>query len=188
METAVPASSHDTARLSAAGRAPAWNDDDAWGDQSAPVHALSASEATQLRVTLGDQRLAPSPWRIVQWQAMAGIVFALVASLLAGWAGAGSALYGAATAVIPGAILARAVTRMASNRSPVATAASLLGWESVKLVCTAAMLAAAHSILHPVVWLALLGALMGCLCVYWAALAWRPRTQKRLPGRRIDGS
>jgi ATP synthase protein I len=166
METAVPASPHDVSRPPGAGRAPAWDDDDA------PVHRLSPSEAEPFR----DQRRAPSPWRVVIMQAEAGAVFTLIAGLLAGWAGAWSALYGAATAVIPGAILARAVTRMMDSRSPAATAVSLLSWESVKLICTAAMLIAAHSILHPVVWLALLAALMGCLMVYWVALAWRPRS------------
>lgn len=165
METAVPASPHDVARLPGAGRTPAWDDEDA------PVRALSAAEAGKFR----DQRRAPSPWRVVAWQAEAGVVFAVIAGLFAGWPGAWSALYGAATAVVPGAILARAITRMVDSRSPAATAVSMLGWESVKLICTAAMLVAAHSILHPVVWLALLAALMGCLMVYWVALAWRPR-------------
>ena len=173
METAVPSSPQGASRLLGAGIEPAAGASRApgWGDEDAPVHRLSAGEAAKFR----DQRRAPSPWRVVLLQAEAGIVFALVAGLLAGWAGAWSALYGAATAVVPGAILARAVTRMMDSRSPTATAMSLLGWESVKLVCTAAMLVAAHSILHPVVWLALLGALMGCLMVYWVALAWRPR-------------
>jgi ATP synthase protein I len=166
METAAPASPLDAARLQGA-RAPAWDEDDA------PVRRLSAGEAAKFR----DQRRSPSPWRVVLMQAEAGVVFALIAGLLSGWAGAWSALYGAATAAVPGAILARAVSRTMDSRSPAAAAASMLGWESVKLVCTAAMLVAAHRILHPVVWLALLAALMGCLMVYWVALVRRPHSK-----------
>jgi ATP synthase protein I len=56
-----------------------------------------------------------------------------------------------------------------------ATALALLGWESAKIVCSVVMLIMAARVLHPVVWPALLVTLAGCLAVYWAALAWRPR-------------
>jgi len=71
--------------------------------------------------------------------------------------------------------MARAVTRMAESRSPVATAMSLMGWESAKIICAVAMLAAAKQILQTVVWPVLLVALAVCLLVYWVALAWRSR-------------
>jgi ATP synthase protein I len=110
---------------------------------------------------------------VVLVQAEAGAVVALLAGLVLGFPALWSALYGAATAVVPSALMARAVARMANSRSPVATALSLLGWESAKIICAVAMLAAAKQVLQTVVWPVLLVALAVCLAVYWVALAWR---------------
>jgi len=67
METAVPSLPNDAARAPRAGRAPAWDDDDA------PVHRLSAGEAARFR----DQRRSPSPWRVVLMSTEAGVAFAV---------------------------------------------------------------------------------------------------------------
>jgi len=142
-----------------------------WDDEEPPVHRLSAAEAERFR----DQRRSPSPWRVVLMQVEVGAVISLLFAVGFQLPGLWSALYGAATAVLPGALMARGATRMADSRSPMATAAALLAWESAKLVCSIAMLAAATKFLHPVVWPALLVTLTGCLTVYWAALARRPR-------------
>jgi len=108
-------------------------------------------------------------------QAEAGAVISLLVGLMFGLPALWSALYGAATAIVPGALMARGATRMADSKSPMATALALLGWESAKIVCSVAMLVSAARVLHPVVWPALLVALAGCLTVYWVALAWRSR-------------
>ena len=156
------------ARASLRARAAAnWDDED---EQPLP-RRLSAQEAEAFR----DQRFAPSPWRVVLVQAEAGAVIALLIGLMFGLPAAWSALYGAATAIIPGALMARGATRLAGSRSVMATTLGLLGWESVKILCSMAMLVSATRVLHPVVWLALLVTLTGCLGVYWVALAWRSR-------------
>jgi ATP synthase protein I len=142
-----------------------------WDDEDPLPRRLSATEAEAFR----DQRSAPSPWRVVLVQAEAGAVIALLVGVVFGWPALWSALYGAATAIVPSALMARGATRMADVKSPMATALSLLGWESAKIVCSMAMLVAAIRVLHPVVWPALLVALAGCLTVYWVALAWRSR-------------
>jgi ATP synthase protein I len=142
-----------------------------WDDEDPLPRRLSATEARAFR----DQRNAPSPWRVVLVQAEAGAVISLLLGLLFGLPALWSALYGAATAIVPSALMARGATRMADVKSPMATALSLLGWESAKIVCSMAMLVAAIRVLHPVVWPALLVALAGCLTVYWVALAWRSR-------------
>ena len=142
-----------------------------WDDEDPPVHRLSAAEAQQYR----DQRTSPSPWRVVLLQVEVGAVISLLFALGFQLPGLWSALYGAATAVIPGALMARGATRLADSRSPMATMLGLLGWESAKLVCSVVMLAAATKFLHPVVWPALLVTLTGCLSVYWVALAKRSR-------------
>ena len=142
-----------------------------WDDEDPLPRRLSATEAVAFR----DQRNAPSPWRVVLVQAEAGAVVSLLVGLMFGWPALWSALYGAATAIVPGALMARGATRMADSKSPMATALALLGWESAKIVCSVAMLVSAARVLHPVVWPALLVALAGCLTVYWVALAWRSR-------------
>jgi ATP synthase protein I len=142
-----------------------------WDDEDPLPRRLSATEAVAFR----DQRSAPSPWRVVLVQAEAGAVVSLLVGLMFGLPALWSALYGAATAIVPGALMARGATRMADSKSPMATALALLGWESAKIVCSVAMLVSAARVLHPVVWPALLVALAGCLTVYWVALAWRSR-------------
>ena len=142
-----------------------------WDDEDPLPRRLSATEAEAFR----DQRTAPSPWRVVLVQVEAGAVVSLLVGLVFGGPALWSALFGAATAIVPGAIMARGATRLADSKSPMATALGLLGWESAKIVCSMAMLVAATRVLHPVVWPALLVALAGCLTVYWVALAWRSR-------------
>ena len=136
---------------------------------------LGSYETAEEAEAFRGQRSAPSPWRVVLVQVEAGVVIAGLLGLVFGLPALWSALYGAATAVVPGALMARGATRLADSRSPMATAMSLLGWESAKLVCALAMLVAAKNVLHPVEWPALLVALAGCLTVYWVALAWRSR-------------
>jgi ATP synthase protein I len=142
-----------------------------WDDEDPLPRRLSATEAEAFR----SQRSAPSPWRVVMVQAEAGAVISLLVGLMFGLPALWSALYGAATAIVPGALMARGATRMADSKSPLATALGLLGWESAKIVCSVAMLVSAARVLHPVVWPALLVTLAGCLTVYWVALAWRSR-------------
>jgi ATP synthase protein I len=141
-----------------------------WDDEDPLPRRLSAQEAEAFR----DQRNAPSPWRVVLVQIEAGAVLSLLFGLLSGLPALWSALFGAATAVVPGALMARGATRMADVKSPLATALALLGWESAKIVCSVAMLVLGLLKLHlqggP-----LLVTLGGCLVVYWVALAWRSR-------------
>jgi len=142
-----------------------------WDEEDPLPRRLTAKEAEAFR----SQRNAPSPWRVVLVQVEAGAVISLLVGLMFGLPALWSALYGAATAIVPGALMARGATRMADSKSPLATALGLLGWESAKIICSVAMLVSAARVLHPVVWPALLVALAGCLTVYWVALAWRSR-------------
>jgi ATP synthase protein I len=147
-----------------------------WDDEDPLPRRLSATEAEAFR----DQRNAPSPWRVVKVQLEAGLVVSLLLYFVGLYRGDGlswlwSALYGAAVVIVPGALMARGATRMADSRSPMATILNLLGWTSVKLICTVAMLFAAAKVLHPIQFPALLVALVVCMTVYWVALAWRSR-------------
>jgi len=141
-----------------------------WDDEDPLPRRLSAQEAEAFR----NQRSAPSPWRVVLVQIETGAVISLLFGLVSGLPALWSALFGAATAIVPGALMARGATRMADVKSPMATALSLLGWESAKIICSVAMLVLGLLRLHlqggP-----LLVTLGGCLVVYWVALAWRSR-------------
>jgi ATP synthase protein I len=151
-----------------------WDDDKNEAASAAAFKPLTREEAQALRAK--DPPL--SPWRVIVVQAAVGVVAALLALLLTGRAEAGwSALYGAATVVIPGALLARGMTSRLSSVSPGASAVSFMLWESVKIAVSLAMLALAPKLVQPLSWPALLVAMVLCMQVYWLALSWRGRKQ-----------
>ena len=99
---------------------------------------------------------------------------ALLAVLITGkqeWAW--SVLYGAATVVLPGALMARGMTSRISSMSPGASAASFMFWEMTKIGVSVAMLMLAPRLVQPLSWPALLVGLVLCMKVYWLALLWR---------------
>jgi ATP synthase protein I len=106
-------------------------------------------------------------------QAAAGLVCVVVT-----WAAtqrtsaAWSALYGAAATVIPGALLARGMTRGTSG--PVATAAGFMFWEMLKVGVAIVMLVIAARVVADLSWPALLVTMVVCIKVNWVALLWRP--------------
>jgi ATP synthase protein I len=158
-----------TARGAAQGAVSKRFDDDA-DDQ--PTKALTYEEAQAWRA-----RHAPlSPWRVVAVQAAIGGMAAAFAGWLSGrpevmW----SALYGAATAVVPGALMARGMTNRLSSLSPGTSAVSVMWWSMVKIGVSIVMLMLAPKLVQPVSWPALLAALVLCMQVYWFALLWRGR-------------
>jgi ATP synthase protein I len=157
-----------------------WDDEENEPAGAAPgtktFRALSREEAEVLRA----QDPPLSPWRVIVVQAGLGVVVALVALLLTGRAEVGwSALYGAATVVIPGALMARGMTSKLSSVSPGASAVSFMFWEAVKILVSLAMLALGPKLVQPLSWPALLVALVLCMKVYWLALSWRGRKVSR---------
>ena len=84
-----------------------------------------------------------------------------------------SLLYGAATGVVPGALMARGMTSRLSSMSPGGSAASFMLWEMVKIAVSIAMLMLAPRLVQPLSWPALLAGLVLCMKVYWLALLWR---------------
>lgn len=118
-----------------------------------------------------------SPWRVIAVQAAVGVVAALLGWLVTGRTEVGwSMLYGAATVVLPGALMARGMTSKLSSMSPGASAVSFMLWEMVKIGVSLAMLVVASKIVQPLVWPALLVGLVVGMKVYWVALLWRRRT------------
>lgn len=152
------------------------NRNDRWDnteDEAAAAVAfkpLTREEAQALRT----KEPPLSPWRVIGVQLVVGMGVALLAALLTGSATAGwSALYGAATVVLPGALMARGMTSKLSSSSPGASAVSFMLWEMVKIAVSIAMLMLAPKILQPLSWPALLVGLVLCMKVYWFALLWR---------------
>jgi ATP synthase protein I len=134
--------------------------------------SLSREEAAVLKA----QDPPVSPWRVIAVQAAVGGLVALIGGLITGrvevmW----SLLYGAATVVVPGALMARGMTSRLSSMSPGASAVSFMLWEFVKIGVSLAMLVVAGKIVQPLVWPALLVGLVVCIKVYWVALLWRGR-------------
>mgnify|MGYP003514784771 CR=1 FL=1 len=148
----------------------------AWGDDTdeagkVPVKRLSKDEAQAL--TAVDAHTI-NPWRVVAVQAAVGLVVALVCGAITGQtSGFWSALYGAGVVVVPAALMARGMTSPLSSISPMASALSVMLWMTVKLGVALVMLGLAHKVVQPLVWPALLAALLVCIKVYWVALAWR---------------
>ena len=148
-----------------------WQDEED-GAAERKFKALTREQAQALR-----ERDPPlSPWRVLMVQVVVGVVVALLAVLITGnqmvmW----SVLYGAATVVIPGALMARGMTSRLSSMSPGSSAVSFMLWEAVKILVSVVMLALAPKIVQPLNWLALLAGLVLCMKVYWFALLWRGR-------------
>lgn len=148
----------------------AWRDWDAEDAANEQYKRLTPEEAAALRA----RNPQVSAWQVIAAQAAVGGGVALLAWLIGGGREfAWSALYGAATAVVPGALLARGMTSRLSSLSPAVSAVSVMLWETVKIAASVALLALAPGLIRPLSWPALLAALAACLSVYWFALLWR---------------
>ena len=157
------------------GRQNAWDDVDN-GDANSFANTrfkrLSREEAAALRA----QEPPVSPWRVIAVQAAVGVVATLIGWLVTGRTEVGwSLLYGAATVVLPGALMARGMTSKLSSMAPGASAVSFMVWEMLKIGASLAMLVVAGRVVQPLVWPALLVGLVVCMKVYWVALLWRRR-------------
>jgi ATP synthase protein I len=137
--------------------------------EGAPFTPLTRAEAELFR----QRHPALSPWRVIAAQLALGAFAAVVAGLVAGRAGAVSALYGAAVVVVPGALMARGATSRLSSLSPMVSAVSMLAWGFVKMAASVALLVLASRIVPGVVWPVLLAAMVLCMLSYWFALLWR---------------
>ncbi len=153
-----------------------WDQDEA---ANANFKPLSRFDAERLRA----QQPGVSPWRVVATQVVLGLVMALIGVAATGNSGVGwSMLYGAAVAVVPGALMARGMTSPLSSISVGSSVVSVMLWTTVKMGFSVLMLFAAPRLVQPLHWPALLIALGLCLQVYWLALLW----QGRWRGHRVD--
>ena len=144
---------------------------DPWADDTAgyaPLKRLTHDEAQAL---MANSSHSVSPWRVIAVQAAIGGLAALLAGLVsAEWGMFWSALYGAAVVVVPGALMARGMTRKPNSLSPGANADSVMLWSLVKMGVSIVMLMLAAKLVQPLSWPALLATMVLCMLVYWFAL------------------
>lgn len=145
----------------------------AWG--RAPAEALTPEQARALM----DRTRSLSPWMVVVVQAGAGLLVAALVGLIVGdgpavW----SALYGAATVVLPSALLVRGITLLRGLEVR-AAAFSFMLWELLKMGVSVAMLVASAWVVPGVRWPVLLVAMLVCMKMNWLALLWQGRKMNR---------
>ena len=137
-----------------------------------PVTPLTRDEAQALRI----KSPQVSPWRVIAAQVALGGLVSLVVWVVSDQPGLlQSALYGAAVAVLPGALMARGMTSRLSSLSLGSSAVSVMVWTTVKVGVSIVMLMLAPKLVQPLSWPALLATLVLCMQMYWIALLWRGR-------------
>ena len=138
---------------------------------------LSAQEAQALR----ERYPSVSPWRVVAWQAVVGVVVAGAAWALTGQRNIGwSAAYGALAVVVPAIIFARGLTGRFSSLNAGTAAIGFMAWEMVKIIVSIALLAMAPKWVSALSWPALLIGLVVTMKVYWVALAFKPASRPKV--------
>ena len=119
------------------------------------------------------QKASPpvSPWRIIGWQVLVGLVVAslswvVTGSRLSAW----SAAYGSDCVVVPAIVFARGLVRQQRAANTGVALGGFFIWEMVKVVLTMAMLFAAPELVLGLNWLALLAGFVVTMKVYWVAM------------------
>ena len=136
---------------------------------------LSREQAQELR----EANPSTSPWFVLFWQLVAGILVACVAWAVTGRQSTGwSALYGALAVVMPGALFARGLMSKVSSINPGAAVAGFFLWEMVKIGLVIAMLFAAPRVVSDLSWPAMLTGLVVTMKVVWLVLLLQPRLKK----------
>lgn len=141
-----------------------WED----GDKEPEFKPLSHDEALRWRAS----QPSLSAWRVVGAQTLVGLVAgALLWLFTRSESLTYSVLYGAASVVIPTALMAWGVTSSALSRKAsghvISAFMSFVLWEGVKLLLSVAMLWSAPRIVPDLNWLALVAGLVVVLKVYW---------------------
>jgi ATP synthase protein I len=137
-----------------------------------PVKPLTAQEAKALR----EKSPSVSPWRVIGWQIIVGIVIALSAWLFSGDAVVAiSAGYGALIVIIPAAVLARGIMSPTSSVNAISAAMGFMVWEMVKIGLSVAMFFAAPQLIPGLNWLAMLVGAILTMKVYWVAAVYKPK-------------
>ena len=138
------------------------------GAQEPEIKSLTREEAQQWRA----RQPGLSLWHLVGVQLLVGLAAGALGGLLTQSASvAWSVLYGAASVVLPSALMVWGVTGGALSRIHAGFAqaafAGFLMWEGVKIVLAVTMLGSAAFLVPDLSWLGLLVGLVLVLKVYW---------------------
>ncbi len=158
---------HEARLLAKDGEGHEWED----GPQEDDFKPLTREQARQWRA----RQPAVSLWRLVGLQLLVGLAAGVVAGLLMQSASVGwSVLYGAASVVVPSALMvygitSSAIARLLSGFAQAAFAGFLL-WEGVKILLAVGMLWSAPMVVPDLNWVGLLIGLVLTLKVYWFGL------------------
>ncbi|MFM1979053.1 MAG: hypothetical protein RLZ68_318 [Pseudomonadota bacterium] len=147
------------------------------GDFDEEFKPMTAEEAKQWRST----HKSVSPWRIVVWQLVVGILCALLAGTWFGEVVGVSVAYGCGAVVFPAALMVRGLQRQSTVVQPTAAMLGFVIWESVKILLTVVILVMAPRLISPLDWLALVVGFVVTMKVYWVA-AWLHSRQRSLNG------
>lgn len=131
-----------------------------------PIQRLTAEQARELRA----KQPQVSIWRVVLFQALAGVVMSLLAWGISGRHAAWSAAYGALTVVLPAAVMARGITGRLASVNAATAALGFLVWEAVKIMLSVAMLLVAGRLIEGLSWPALLVAMILTMKIHWLAI------------------
>ena len=134
----------------------------------------TADEAKALRL----KSPSVSPWRVVAWQGMAGVVITLLAWLLWDRTVALSAGYGSLVVMLPAAVLARGIMSPMASMNAVSAALGFMVWEMVKIGLSVAMFFAAPQLIENLSWIALLVGVILTMKVYWVAAIYKPKPRE----------
>jgi ATP synthase protein I len=139
------------------------------------VTPLTAAQAQVLR----EENPSTSPWRVIAWQAVVGLLVALIAWGATGRVDSGwSAGYGALVVIVPAALFARGLMSQFSSINAVTAGFGFFVWEAIKISVSVGLLFAAPRLVANLDWLAMLIGLIVTLKVYWVALLMRPKLNK----------
>lgn len=148
---------------------------DSYESEELEFKRLTAEEAQVLR----ERHPSVSPWRLVGWQVVVGVLVALAAWGITGRSQAGwSAGYGALAVVIPAILFARGLTSQFSSFNAATAGFGFFVWEAIKIAVSIGMLFAAPKLMVDLDWLALLIGMMVTMKVYWVALRMRPKRKQ----------
>lgn len=136
---------------------------------------MTVEEAAQWRAS----HRPVSPWRVVAWQLVVGLVSALLAGMWFGKVAGVSVAYGCVAVVFPAALMVRGLQRQSAVVQPAAAMLGFVIWEAVKVLLTVVILVMAPKLISPLDWLALVVGFVVTLKVYWVA-AWLHSRQQSL--------
>lgn len=112
-----------------------------------------------------------SPWRLIQWQLLVGMLAAVFAYIGFDGESVGlSVAYGALAVVLPASVFAWGLKRSEGAKSPLLASAGFFVWEAVKVGLTVMLLFAAPTLIASLNWLALLAGFVVTMKVYWIAV------------------